>query len=175
MFKLIASFGFNKCSLGGCRQRQRAGIHSLEILASASILTVLISLFSTLSIRIQRLARDTQRDQTTLHELANLLESEIQKHSSEIKSPNGDDTLPPESKPVIGTNSELAPPPESDRELSPGPILATLWPRGKVTIHRDRDMLGDRITVCLRKDSEHIDALPVYLTGWLPAQPGELP
>ena len=138
--------------------RCRRGLSILEILASVSILTILISFFATFSIRIQRLAKDVEKDQVTLHELANMLESEIAKRSLAPHADSGE--------------SEGNAQPE---ELTASPSLSSLWPRGRIVLHRSHDDLGDRLTLTHFRDSEQPDALPTSLTGWIPKTSGISP
>lgn len=142
------------------RRPNRRALSTLEVLASASILTIVISFFVTLSTKIQRLTKDVQKDQTALHELANLLEEEIAKRSP-TASAEGSLNLPP--IPIEGL------------QIPTTSILSELYPRGGVLLESSSDSVGDRLTISFFRDSEQIDALPVSLTGWIRPSPGATP
>lgn len=146
------------------RRLKQGGFTVIEVLASISVLTIMVSVFTTLSIRINRLAKETQQEQTTIHELANLLELELERHSNQVSELSANSNL---SAPV--PNKKLAD--HLINEIPLNSVLNPLWPNGRLFVHWNEDGIGTKVTLTFVKNTAQPDALPISLSGWvIPSQ-----
>ncbi len=133
-------------------RRFRHGVTMIELIASASIITLMISSTATLCLRIQRIDREAHIDQLALHELANNLEDHLGKQS--------------------GSSDSSSAPAEGTFEISPS--LRTQWPDAFIESERTTDGFGERLTLRLYRSREP-GIQPLELFGWAPPSTGESP
>lgn len=128
------------------RKDARRGLTTIEILASASIIGLLVTTTTTLGLRIRKLDQDAQFEMMAIQELANALENEIGKHYEQLNAPESE-----------GTTS-----------ISVSELLSNRWPDASIVPIYEEDSLGRRITLQLYR-SKLTNARPIELSGWIVA------
>jgi len=119
--------------------KQRFGLTSLEVFASATILMSLIAISSLLILRSARISKETRLRMIALQDVANALHSNLSMDQSE--------------SPIQPKNWPLS------------KLVSDFWPDAQMESQLIQDESGEKIQITLFFDGKR-ELLPIRLVGW---------
>lgn len=135
----------SKCLSKPFARTVHRGLTTIEVIASAAILGLLITTTASLGLRVQKINRESQFELTAMNELANALDAQLNQHRNSADPSQLDGT----------THKNEA----SD-------LIRKRWPDATILAEVSQDELGTRITLRLFRSNQP-GIRPLELSGWV--------